>query len=437
MSNNKNISRVKSISNSEETEKDNIKEIKRTKSSKKIEKIKSDSDSETDTNFNIELELEVKSNKKSKLNKVKKNTIEEKKNKSNVKEDIELCDEIISDNISNSKKNKLKNKIPIDLSYLRIPENKTIFELKEYDNKDEKLQLVLKSIDKAHNILYQAENIVGQKALQIIMSLLFIKLIQPLLSSKDKPGKIDLLNKSHYVDRFNLDDHDDNETLDKIFGYFKDLKTLTALPLKDIRNDKSNDAIKQMGEILKRHPVTKMIYTENNFIKVREASTIQTIINEVIDKINFKDFEDNEDVIGEIYEYFLSKYVKSDSKELGQFFTPRKLMKLILGFKKEQINKIFSKIDKSEQISIYDSCMGTGGWVVSTYNMFKSTYSNINVAGGEVEPETFQYGLMNICMCLHKFPSDVKCNSSLTHINANKHHLITTNPPFNSKKQIK
>ena len=60
------------------------------------------------------------------------------------------------------------------------------------------------------------------------------------------------------------------------------------------------DAIKQMGEILKRHPITKMIYTEANFIKVREASTIQTLINLILDKINFEDFENNEDAIGEI-----------------------------------------------------------------------------------------------------------------------------------------
>jgi hypothetical protein len=44
---------------------------------------------------------------------------------------------------------------------------------------------------------------------------------------------------------------------------------------------------------------------------------------------------------------------------------------------------------------------------------------------------------MNIILTLHRFPDDIQCNSSLTHINNNKHHLILTNPPFNSKKQIK
>ena len=82
--------------------------------------------------------------------------------------------------------------------------------------------------------------------------------------------------------------------------------------------------------------------------------------------------------------------------------------------------------------------MGTGGWLVSGYNMFGNDFKDrLNVSGGEVEPETFQYSLMNIILTLHNFPDDIQCNSSLTHVNKNKHNLILTNPPFNSKKQIK
>jgi type I restriction-modification system DNA methylase subunit len=316
----------------------------------------------------------------------------------------------------------------IDYSYLKLPSNEIIFKLNENDNKND-VKLILKMIDKAHNILYQAENIVGQKALQIIMSLLFLKLIQPYLSNKKEEGKIDLLNKEYYLEKY-----DDDDNLDKILSYFSDLSILTQQGLKTIRNDTHNDAIKQMGEILKLHPITKMIYTETNFIKVKEASTIQTLINDVINKINFTDFNKNEDVIGEIYEHMLNKYVKNDSKELGQYFTPRKLMKLILSYKKNRINELFMQINK---ISIYDPCMGTAGWLVSGYNMFNNYKNRLNISGGEVEPETFQYSLMNIILTLHKFPDDIQCNSSLTHVNNNKHNLILTNPPFNSKKQIK
>jgi superfamily II DNA or RNA helicase len=41
------------------------------------------------------------------------------------------------------------------------------------------------------------------------------------------------------------------------------------------------------------------------------VATIQTLINDIINKIDFNDFNDNEDVIGEIYEHMLNKYVKN------------------------------------------------------------------------------------------------------------------------------
>jgi len=360
------------------------------------------------------------------------NKSKQKKTSSDTSSDNEFPKKINKSKQKNSpKKNKSKfeETIERDLSYLRLAENEVIFELKDDDNNNEKIKKILSVIDKAHNILFQSESIVGQKALQVIMSLLFIKLIQPYLSDKEEEGKIDLLNIKHYEDKY----YDKKEELQKIFGYFKDLKNITKMPEKDIRNNTQNDIIKKMGEILKRHPITKNIYTEVNFIKVREGSTIKTIINTVIDNINFADFDNNEDVIGEIYEFFLTKYMKSKSKELGQFFTPRKLMKLILNYKKERINEIFK--DK-KNISIYDSCMGTGGWLVCAYNMLKAKLC-CSIYGGEVETDTYQYGLMNLILTLKKFPSDVACNSSLTHINKMLYDLIVTNPPFNSKKQIK
>lgn len=312
--------------------------------------------------------------------------------------------------------------------YLRLPINETIIEINNIDNKKIK---ILKLIDDAHDLLYQAENIVGQKALQIIMSVLFLKLLQPYISTLPEEGKIDLLNKEYYLEKY-----DDDEDLNELLSFFENFKNLTNKNLKTIRNNSESDAIKQMGEILKLHPITRMIYTEANFIKVREASTVQTLFNFIDNKVDFQEFIDNEDIIGEIYEHILTKYVKNDSKELGQYFTPRILMKLILTYKKDRICDIFSNVEG--EINICDPCMGTGGWLVSGYNMLKDIYADkLTLAGGDVEPETFQYGIMNIILTLHKFPTDIQCNSSLTHVNNNKHHLILTNPPFNSKKKIK
>ena len=260
---------------------------------------------------------------------------------------------------------------------------------------------------------------------------MFIKSIQPIISDEVEEGKIDLLNKEYYKMLYN------DVVLTKILSYFENLQNLALQPLNDIRKmSETNDIIRQMGEILKTHPITGQIFTENNFIKAKKAPTIQKLLNEVIIPLNIKEIEENEDVIGEIYEHIINGYVKKGSK-LGQFFTPRKLMKLIFNYKEDRINKIIKKIDKKDKIKFYDSCMGTSGWLVTGYNLFKQKYGDrLLLSGGEVKSTTFQYGLMNLILTLKKFPHDVHCESSLTHINNNKHHFILTNPPFQTDKKF-
>ena len=355
-------------------------------------------------------------------------SIKKKVQKDEIEPDIEL-------EIKQNKKSKNNKFEQIDYSYLRLPSNKIIFELKENDNdnknKSDSKSNILKMIDRAHNILYNSENIEGEDALNDIMNLIFIKSIQNIVSDKDEDGKIDLLNKKYYSKIY-----DDNE-LDEIFGYFQNLTKLSESDLGVIRDmNKNTDAIRQMGDILKTHPITKMIYSENNFLKAKKSPTIKLLLNDVINKINIKELENNEDVIGEIYEHIINGYVKKGSK-LGQFFTPRKLMKLIINYKEDDIYNIISKINKKDKIKLYDSCMGTGGWVVIGHNMLKDKYSErLLLSGGEVKPSTFQYGLMNLILTLKKFPHDVRCESSLTHINNNKHHFVFTNPPFQTDKKF-
>ena len=331
------------------------------------------------------------------------------------------------------KSSKKVEKNETDYSYLRLPDNQILIELEKKDNKvkSEEKKNILKMIDKAHNYLYNSENIEGEDALNDIMNFLFIKSIQPIISDKEENGKIDLLNKKYYNNLY------DDKQLTEIFSYFQNFSNLSKKELHDIRNlDDDTDAIRQMGDILKTHPLTKQIFTENNFIKARKAPTIQGLLNDVIIPLNITEIEQNEDVIGEIYEHIINGYVKKGSK-LGQFFTPRKLMKLIFNYKEDRINEIIKKLDKKEKIKFYDSCMGTAGWLVTGYNLFKDKYGDrILLSGGEVKSTTFQYGLMNLILTLKKFPDEVTCESSLTHINNTKHHFVLTNPPFQTDKKF-
>ena len=84
-------------------------------------------------------------------------------------------------------------------------------------------------INKAHNYLYNSENIEGRDTLNDIMNFLFIKSIQPIISNKED-GKIDLLNKKYYKNLY------DDEELTEILSYFQNLSNLSKKELHVIRN---------------------------------------------------------------------------------------------------------------------------------------------------------------------------------------------------------
>jgi len=319
-------------------------------------------------------------------------------------------------------KNKNKN-IIIDNSYLRNPTNENIFKLVDEDNKNEDKQYVLSKIKQAHQILYEAENIEGENAMNDIMNLIFLRLIQDKLSNDNKDGKIDLFNMKYYSD------YEEDELTD-IFKYFN-LGELSLAPLNDLRSKENNDIIRQMGYILKKHPITSQIFLEENFLRTEKPVTLQHLIKTMfIDKKtkwDVKKMYEIEDLIGEIFESFINGYTKTNSK-LSQFFTPRNLMNLILAFLKKDLIK---HLKKTDEYHVADFCMGTAGWLVIFYNLFREKYGEkIKLSGGEVKPNTFQYALMNIITTTNSMPHYIQRENSLTHLDKNKYHLIITNPPF-------
>lgn len=318
------------------------------------------------------------------------------------------------------KKSGSKKKVIIDDSYLRNPTNEKIFEISQENDKQDDKQYVLSKIKQAHQILYENENIEGENAMNDIMNLIFLRLIQDKLSDKKELGKIDLLNKEYY------DGYDDDE-LDEIFQYFN-IEKLAEADLGLLRSKKDNDIIRQMGYILKKHPVTSSIFLEENFLKIEKSVTLQSLINTMFintkTKWDINKMYEIEDLIGEIFESFINGYTKTNSK-LSQFFTPRNLMYMILSYKRNELKK---HLKNEKEYHVADFCMGTAGWLVIFYNMFKK--DKIQLSGGEVKPNTFQYGLMNMITTTNHLPYYVQRENSLTHVNKNKYHLIITNPPF-------
>ena len=136
------------------------------------------------------------------------------------------------------------------------------------------------------------------------------------------------------------------------------------------------------------------------------------------------------DVIGRIYEYFLSKFAKAVASDDGVFFTPKSLVKMLVN------------VLEPEQGVMLDPACGSGGMFVQTGDFVNAGGMNANTQmtfyGQEKVEYNAQLCLMN--MAVHglngKIVSGDEANSFYhdAHNLAGKCDYVMANPPFNVDK---
>lgn len=136
------------------------------------------------------------------------------------------------------------------------------------------------------------------------------------------------------------------------------------------------------------------------------------------------------DVIGRIYEYFLSKFAKAVAQDDGVFFTPKSLVKMIVNI-----------LEPKSGILLDPAC-GSGG-------MFIQTGDFVNAEGMEANSTMTFYGqekveynakLCQMNMAVHGLSGDVKSGDEANSFYHDAHNLVgccdyvMANPPFNVDK---
>jgi restriction endonuclease S subunit/methylase of polypeptide subunit release factors len=143
---------------------------------------------------------------------------------------------------------------------------------------------------------------------------------------------------------------------------------------------------------------------------------------------------------GDIHESFLKYQGKINSKELGQFFTPRIIIKSLLnecGFKDLILNK------EGSDFSLCDSCMGTAGLLCYTYNYCKDKINPNKIYGSDIERDTLKFGCASLILATNSYNTNIlRCNSliespSLFYNEDDKFDIIIINPPFGTKNNYK
>src|SRR5574341_1591254 len=114
-------------------------------------------------------------------------------------------------------------------------------------------------------------------------------------------------------------------------------------------------------------------------------------LGELIDLIGTIGLGDREhrskDILGRVYEYFLSQFASAEGKKGGQFYTPRCIVRLLVGMLAPYKGRV------------YDPCCGSGGMFVQSEKFIEEhggKIGQISVYGQESNYTTWRLSKMNL-----------------------------------------
>lgn len=155
-----------------------------------------------------------------------------------------------------------------------------------------------------------------------------------------------------------------------------------------------------------------------------ESSDLASLIDKISEINTIKDNE--QDIIGRVYEYFLSKFALAEGKGKGEFYTPKSI-----------VNLIAEMIEPYKGI-IYDPACGSGGMFVQSIKFIESHHGNkreVSIYGQESISTTYKLAKMNLA--IRGISGNLGAKAANTFSDDQHKDLkadyIMANPPFNQK----
>lgn len=170
----------------------------------------------------------------------------------------------------------------------------------------------------------------------------------------------------------------------------------------------------------------KGCFVEGTFTQRNLApNDIKKLIDE-INKISHKQFGEEKDLIGHVYEYFLKEFAVNASKEDGEFYTPHDVVQLI------------ASLIEPYDGTLYDPCCGSGGMFIQSAALVQSRQGDINrinIYGQEKEPATYRLAKMNLVLrgLSHNLGNEPESTFARDLHKGLYFDYIMANPPFNLK----
>ena len=277
-----------------------------------------------------------------------------------------------------------------------------------------------------------AEHLIGDEALNELSYFLILKQVEKHITN----GSIDICNIELYEKKQEYKDNNISFSMLECVKFSK----LVEYANTNVKEDNLLSFFNEFlwDQVLSKHDKFKDVFQQGKRSFIKESKTLKKLIL-ALSSINFDDFDC--DILGEAYESVFVDAVfgagGNKKSELGQFFTPQKVKKLLV----KLVNPTLK--DNGEIESVLDPSSGSGGILNTIINHYKEYEKENkiskedlqkqlikNIYGIEIKGKIFNLCLSNMLINTGEILPHVICEDSIRKYHNIKVDTIVANPPF-------
>lgn len=279
------------------------------------------------------------------------------------------------------------------------------------ENKEKQIEVALwESANKLRGTVEPAEY------KHVVLALIFLKFTSD--TFEEHRAKLIAEGKEKYIERPEF------YNMSNVF-FLEETSRWSYIVQKARQNDIALIIDTALHTIEKDNKALKGALPDNYFSRLGiDTAKLAALISEIDSIHTTKDKE--QDIIGRIYEYFLSKFALAEGKGKGEFYTPKSIVNLI------------AEMIEPYKGTIYDPCCGSGGMFVQSIKFIEAHHGNkkeVSIYGQEYTNTTYKLAKMNLAIRgisanLGEKAADTFGNDQHKDLKAD---FIMANPPFNQK----
>ncbi|MGC9219590.1 MAG: N-6 DNA methylase [Athalassotoga sp.] len=249
----------------------------------------------------------------------------------------------------------------------------------------------------------------------VVLGLIFLKYISD--AFEEKYMELKAKEETEYTDPEDPDEYaGSNVFWVPQIARWSNIKQSAKDPSIGLMIDKAMEAIEKDNQSLAG--VLPKDYARESLDKRRLGELI-----DLISTIGLGDKENqNKDILGRVYEYFLGKFADAEGKNGGQFYTAKSIVQLLV----EMIEPFKGRI--------FDPCCGSGGMFVQSEKFIQvhgGKRTDVSIFGQESNNTTMKLAKMN--MAIRQIDAQIRYGDSFhdDKFKDIKADYILANPPFN------